>query len=103
MFILVKQELFKLLHKKSTWILTLALLIIQVMAGFNTKGNPHSGYFNYDYLGLPLIILFLIASSATIMSNEFEYGTIKELLYRRYSRGQVLSSKWLTIFFYSLY
>ena len=96
------------MHKKSTWICTLALVIIQIAYAIFAKNNFHHfiqrlDVFNNGYLDFILIVFFLIAGSATIISSEFEYGTIKELLYRRYNRGEVLVSKWLTIFFYSLY
>ena len=107
MFTLTKQELFKLVHKKSTWITTIFLLIIQIGFSVFAKNNPHSAdpliAFRNGYEGFILIVFFIIAASATIISTEFEYGTIKELLYRKYSRGQVLVSKWITIFLYSLY
>ena len=107
MFTLTKQEVFKLVHKKSTGITTVILLIIQIAFCLFGKNNPRlfnqASLFNTGYEGFILIMFFLIAGSATIISSEFEWGTIKELLYRRYSRGQVLVSKWLTIFLYSLY
>ena len=108
MFTLIKQEIFKLIHKKSTWITTVILLIIQLAYAIFAKNNFHLSVqqlnvFNNGYLGFILIVFFIIASSATTITSEFEYGTIKELLYRKYSREQVLISKWLTIFLYSLY
>ncbi|WP_241259040.1 ABC transporter permease subunit [Ligilactobacillus pobuzihii] len=34
---------------------------------------------------------------------EFQYNTIKEVLYRKYNRAQILISKWITMFLYSIY
>ena len=103
MFTLTKQEIFKLVHKKSTWLCSLVLLIGQLTFALLEKGNYYMTYFDYGYMGLSLITLFLIAGSATIITSEFEWGTIKELLYRKYSRVQVLVSKWITILLYSIY
>lgn len=41
----------------------------------------------------------MIAACSSIIAMEFQYGTIKELLYRKYYRGQILISKWIPCYF----
>ncbi len=104
---LVKQEIFKLTKKKSTWICTAFLIIIQIAMAIAVKTYPRfmdpSEAFSSMFLGGALVVFFMIAASATIITMEFQYGTIKELLYRRYFRGQIWTSKWITMFLYSIY
>lgn len=107
MITLVKQEIYKLLHKKSTLILTMIQLIIMIGTAILIKSksnlfDPTSAILD-GFGGLMWSLFVLIAAAASIIAMEFQHGTIKELLYRRYYRGQILISKWLTIFLYSLY
>lgn len=104
---LVHQELFKLWKRKSTLILS-GLLIIQIIAfAFLGKANPKifpiEGIFFSNLTSLGWTTFVLIASAATIISSEFQYGTIKELVYREHSRSSILVSKWVTIFLYSAF
>lgn len=101
MLTLIRQERYKLMHKKSTWI-TLALLIaVQVGSAFIRLRN--SGFMaldmliNSNYVGGELILFIMIASAATMMAMEFQYGTIRPLLYRQYYRSQVFLSKLLVL------
>ena len=49
------------------------------------------------------IVFIMIAAASTIISMEAQYGTLKNLLYRKYSRGEILVSKWITLVIYSVY
>ena len=44
----------------------------------------------------------MIIQASTIISMEFHYGTIKNLLYRNYSRTSIIVSKFITLLIYSL-
>ena len=107
MISLVKEEIYKLINKKSTLAITVCLLV--VMTGFAVliKVQPKiigaKAMFDASYTGLTWVVLVLIAACGSIIAMEFEYGTIKEILYRQYYRGQVLISKWLTMLLYSVY
>jgi ABC-2 type transport system permease protein len=108
MIILVKQECFKLLHKSSTYISSATLLLLMTALGFLSKYYPRSWgkpeiQFVQLFAGIYWIPLFMIAACSSIIAMEFQYGTIKELLYRKYYRGQILISKWITMFLYSVY
>lgn len=108
MITLVKQESFKLLHKKSTYAVSATLLVIMTIFAVlahlhpNYFGDPKSLYISL-FTGINWIVLFMIAACSSIIAMEFQYGTIKELLYRKYYRGQVLVSKWITMLLYSVY
>ncbi|MBX4224151.1 ABC transporter permease, partial [Enterococcus faecium] len=49
------------------------------------------------------IVFIMIAAASTIISMEAQYGTLKNLLYRKDSRGEILVSKWITLVIYSVY
>lgn len=107
MIALVKEESFKLLHKRITIAVTLFLLgLMTLFAGLSKAYpkiyNPQS-IFLETFTGGTWTVLFMIAACSSIITMEFQYGTIKELFYRQYYRGQVLISKWLTMLIYSIY
>lgn len=107
MWTLVKQEIFKLTRKSSTWISTFFLIGVEMLFAILTRIYPQTfvpaSMFESLYFARPIIIFFMIAATATIITMEFQYGTMKQVLYRRFSRGQILVSKWLAILVYSLY
>ncbi|GHP13775.1 membrane protein [Lentilactobacillus fungorum] len=107
MVTLVKQEMYKLLHKKSTPAVSVVLLIIMTIFGVLSKTNPKywgpKDMFVSMYTGENWVVLFMIAACSSIIAMEFQYGTIKELLYRKYYRGEILVSKWITMLVYSIY
>ncbi|KRL01104.1 ABC transporter permease [Liquorilactobacillus capillatus] len=107
MVTLIRQEIFKLIHKRSTLIGTIALLVLMTIFAIFSKLQPSfsdpKGDFIAAYGGLSWVVFFMIAACSTIIAMEFQYGTVKELLYRKYYRGQILASKWITMFLYSLY
>ena len=49
-----------------------------------------------------MVFILLIIQASTIISMEFHYGTIKNLLYREYSRTTMIISKIITLFIISL-
>ncbi|WP_445450892.1 ABC transporter permease [Enterococcus faecalis] len=107
MILLVKQELFKLTKKKSTFISPLLLVVLIIATGVLTK--KYSGaiapdtMFTSSFSGTSWIVFIMIATSSTIISMESQYGTLKNLLYRKYFRGEILASKWLTLAIYSVF
>lgn len=107
MMLLVKQEMFKLIKKKSTVVLSILLVILIVAAA--VLSNKYSDLINPDEMITQLfgatswIVFIMIAAASTIIAMESQHGTLKNLLYRRYSRGQILASKWITLVLYSLY
>lgn len=105
---LIKQEIFKLSKKKSTWISSIILVAMQLGLAVWAKNKPDmfgdiGSMIQDGFLGLPLIFFFLVAACSSIITMEFQYNTIKEVLYRKYNRAQILVSKWITMFLYSIY
>ncbi|KRK98706.1 ABC superfamily ATP binding cassette transporter, membrane protein [Secundilactobacillus odoratitofui DSM 19909 = JCM 15043] len=104
---LVRQEIFKLTRKKSTWISTGFLVAVEILFAILSKVYPKTfvpaSTFESLYFARPIIIFYMIAATATIITMEFQFGTMKQVLYRRYSRGQILVSKWLAMLLYSVY
>lgn len=98
---LIKQELYKLVHKRGTWLAICLMLVVQIGFAIISHFNPEimsvAALSQNNYIGGALIIFIMIASTATIMSMEFQYGTIKQLLYRQYYRSQVFISKVIVI------
>lgn len=107
MWTLVRQESFKLTRRVSTWVSTAFLVGIEIVFAFLSRVYPQTfvpaNMFESLYFSRPIINFYMIAATATIITMEFQYGTMKQVLYRRYSRGQVLVSKWLAVFLYTLY
>lgn len=104
---LVRQEIFKITRKNSTWISTAFLISVEVLFAILSKIYPKTFVptetFEALYFARPIITFYMIAATATIITMEFQYGTMKQVLYRRYGRGEILISKWLAIFIYSVY
>lgn len=103
---LYRQEIFKLLKRRSTWI-GLALLIIEncavaVVLNIHRNSGFENLFFTNDFNSIPFIYFMMIAASSTIIATEFEYNTIKNIVSRQFSRKMVLTSKWLAILTYSL-
>ena len=107
MITLIKEESFKLLHKRSTPAITIILLVLMTAFGVLAKSYPKfyspRTLFVQSFTGDSWVVLFMIAACSSIIAMEFQYGTIKEVLYRKYYRGQILVSKWLTMLIYSIY
>ncbi|WP_125605360.1 ABC transporter permease [Lapidilactobacillus bayanensis] len=98
---LIKQELYKLVHKKGTWIAIVFMLATQVCFALLRKAFPKffllTSLVSNDYLGGGLYLFIMIASAASIIAMEFQYGTVKQLLYRQYYRSQVFISKLIVL------
>ncbi|HAT55070.1 MAG TPA: ABC transporter permease [Lactobacillus sp.] len=107
MWTLYKQESFKLLKKKSTLWVSIVLALIVFGFALTSRLQPKyfsaSGLFASNFGATTFIMFFLIAAAASIITMEFQYGTIKTVVSQRYSRSSILISKWLVILTYSLY
>ena len=101
MNVLVYQELSKLLHKKSTWLGAISIVLIELMFLLLHELAPkyftESTLISNGYYGDLLVIFLMISSAASIIAMEYQYGTLKMLLSRQFSRLQVFVSKMLTI------
>ena len=96
---LIKQECFKLFKKKSTFIIPIIIMLLMVVQAIISKNyddifSPQSSI--ESHLVVFMVYLFINYSS-TIISMEFYHGTIKNLLYRKYTRTSIIISKIITL------
>ncbi|MCF6165586.1 ABC transporter permease protein [Furfurilactobacillus rossiae] len=107
MLTLYRQESFKLLKKKSTLWVSLFLVMVELVFAFLSKTWPKvlqpQQMFVQNFEGLALILFLAIAAAASIITMEFQYGTIKTVVSQKFSRSAVLISKWLVLFTYTIY
>ena len=103
---LYRQELTKLFKKKSTiWcavVLVGIALIFATLAHVKPTIFPAKVMFSANFEVRQFIVFFMVAAAATMVTMEFQFGTIKQVLTQRYSRRLVLVSKWLVLLTYSL-
>lgn len=103
---LIRQELFKIYKKKSTFILFGVVTLLMILMSVFSNNKPDifdpENTFISAYSAFSWIVFIMIVQASTIISMEFEYGTIKNLLYRNFSRTQVIISKCIALFIYSI-
>ena len=98
----IKQENFKLLKKKSTFIMPLIIIVLMTLQALLLKNYvPPKVLLQSDFGGVFWVTLLLIIQSSTIITMEFHYGTIKNILYRNFSRKNIILSKILILVIYS--
>ncbi|NDR17380.1 ABC transporter permease subunit [Staphylococcus aureus] len=103
---LIKQECFKLYKKKSTFIIPIIIMLLMVVQAIISKNyedvfSPESSI-ESAFGGFSWFIFLLIIQASTIISMEFYHGTIKNLLYRNYTRTSIIISKIITLVLFSL-
>ncbi|MDH9060992.1 ABC transporter permease, partial [Staphylococcus epidermidis] len=103
---LIKQECFKLCKKKSTFIIPIIVILLMVVQAIISKNyddvfSPQSSI-ESAFSGFSWFIFLLIIQASTIISMEFYHGTIKNLLYRKYTRTNIIISKIITLVIFSL-
>ncbi|MCD0434414.1 ABC transporter permease [Lacticaseibacillus paracasei subsp. paracasei] len=101
MVTLVKQESYKLVKRPSLFVFWFGLTLFQVaiavyLLTHPNASNPSSLFINSFYAPV-LIVFYMLALTSTQLSSELQYGTLKSLLYRRYSSSKILASKWVTL------
>lgn len=106
---LIKNEHIKLFNKKLVWISFLLMpFLIMMVSLFFTRLISSAGGDALDFMAfvsklLIVIGILVIGIAGTILSNEFQEGTVKFLLIRPVSRSMVLLAKWLTVQLYAIY
>ena len=102
---LIKQECFKLFKKKSTFIIPIIIMLLMVVQAIISKNYDDIFLHNHllnQHLVVFMVYLLLIIQASTIISMEFYHGTIKNLLYRKYTRTSIIISKIITLILFSL-
>lgn len=104
---LLWQETFKLLKKKSTYWVSIVLAVVvlgwALVSKLYPKIFPGNLFFTSSFGATTWVVFVMIAACAVSLSMEFQYGTIKELIYQQYPRSAILISKWIVMFIYSIY
>lgn len=97
---LIKQELYK--------IFIIPIIIFIIMIGIAILSKNYSNVIEskllleQSYSGFSWSIFLMIIQASTIITMEFHHGTIKNLLYRNYTRTSIILSKLIALFIYSL-
>lgn len=97
---MIKQELFKLRYQKSLWAAAGVLIMLMLfVAGFTLTAtySDQQFYFSVAYSGFQWVSILMIILSATCVTMEFAYGTIKQLALQVRSRNQIYFAKWLVM------
>ncbi|MEH7152127.1 ABC transporter permease [Bacillus thuringiensis] len=106
MFQLIQNECLKLHAKKGIYTLLSVLVALEVVGTLATwkwgKGDEFKGsYLDFVNAEIGLIVLFAtifgITLAARTLTDEFQKGTIKQLLIRPRKRAIVLFSKYITV------
>lgn len=105
---LYKNELRKLVAKKSSWIMLLVALLFETLilvAQVVTDKSLTTGKLlmaGGPSIGGTFVLIFSIVMTAIIVTEEFQRNTVKLLLTRPYTRSQVLFAKFLSAMTYLL-
>lgn len=106
MIYLYKQEIFKLLRRKSTLYSLIYLVFQNITVAVLSKIYPQhidiQEMFADNFVSISFIVFIMIAATATIIASEFEYNTIKNIVYQSYPRRMILMSKWMAMLTYSI-
>lgn len=98
----MKQESFKLIHRKLPWLIILLLLACMMVLGI-AMGRDYSKLLVMTcFDSSDIIMLILVIVGSTIFSMEIQNKTILGLLYRSANRRTVYIAKFLTLFSYNI-
>lgn len=100
----IKQELYKLMHRKIAWIAPIILFILMIMTGFSmtsVEDAPLVMVLCYDATDWIMFILIIVG--ATSFSMEFQNNAILTLLYKASNKIYVYLSKYIALFIYDIF
>lgn len=104
MIYLIKQEIFKLFRRKSSFLPIIFLIFIQYLISIlNIKKLLHISNENIIqqmFAAYGWIVIFCIFIAGNIISLENQYDTFKTILTQEFSRAEVLISKYIIVFIY---
>jgi len=107
--VLVRNELAKLMGKRSSWVMLAMLPLLTIAAGLLAKQSgdedlANGNVWEFVRLGLhavpsltDLATMFAIIAAGSSVAAEFASGTVKLLLIRPYSRSEVLMAKYAAV------
>lgn len=102
MYAELRQELYKLSHRKLPWLIIIFMVALMVIIGL-AMGRTYSNLLVMTcYDSSMVIMLLLVIVGSTIFSMEFQNETIIPLIYRSRGRGSVFFAKFVTLFLYDV-
>ena len=103
---LIRQESYKLMKQRSTQIFLIGLFLFQLLVVFCSKKYPKflsdKDAFLNNYMAIILITFFIIAICSTVITKERQFGTLRSLLYRKFSYIQIITSKIVTLLTFTI-
>lgn len=103
---LVHNENLKIVLKKSTWILSILMIIGSPMVPIFLKlidvEFTASGVLYQSFILYFIVIMLSLIIASESVSSEFSRGTIKLLLIRPWDRWKILLSKYIAVILFSL-
>ena len=99
----IKQELYKLTHRKITWISAILLLFLMIFTGFSLSDEVKKLLLTLTFDSSDFIMFILVIVGATSFSMEFQNNAILTLLYKSANKIEVYLSKYLAIFIYDIF
>lgn len=99
----LKQEFYKLGHRKLPWWIISFMILFMIFMGL-AMGKQYGNLLVMTcYNSSQIIMLILVIVGSTIFSMEFQNKTILTLLYHAQNKGTVYLAKFITIFIYNLF
>lgn len=101
---LIRQEMYKLIKQRSNKIFFIGLFVFQLLVALCSVKYPKflaaKDAFRTSYLAF--IPITFIGICSTLITKEHQYGTLRSLLYRRFSYVQVIISKIISMMTFTI-
>ena len=99
----IKQEVYKLVHRKITWIAAIILFFLMLITGFALADESKKLILTLTLDSSDFIMFILVIVGATYFSMEFQNNTILTLLYKSSNKIYVYLSKYIVLFLYNVF
>ncbi|GEO68271.1 ABC transporter permease [Levilactobacillus acidifarinae] len=99
----LRQEFYKLRHRKIVWLAPIILLVLMVMTGYAMGYNESKLSMATGYDAPDWIMLILVVVGATTFSMEFQNHAILTLLYKAPAKLDVYLAKSIVILGYNVF
>ncbi|MBA1434842.1 ABC transporter permease [Bombilactobacillus bombi] len=99
----IKQEFYKLNHKKIAWIAPIILLALMILAGYSLSAEENKLLLALCFDAPDWIMFILVVVGATTFSMEFQNNAILTLLYKAANKVNVYLSKYIVLFIYDVF
>ncbi|WP_334351573.1 ABC transporter permease [Companilactobacillus sp. HBUAS56257] len=106
MITLIRQEFYKLCKQRSTQLFLIVLFAFQLFFAVISMKYPKfyspKDAFTSNYFASAPILFFMIAICSMLITKERQFGTLRSLLYRKFSYVQVILSKIITLILFTI-